>query len=398
MSIRCPNCGTVFGTEHESDLHYMQSHIFLNGEPVTRVTSDTLTIQENETMPTVRVNNNGTETVRTTSNNTGVNTMENINTIDMNAFADLVAQRVKANVTSASRAKQTADGGNFALTSKYYGKEICGQMYSPFLVPRFLEKQYKAMMTNYESIYDAVKGEVSYMDSIYFMIEECHRLSYMDKISFEERKKFWSVDDVKKIFKDYFDHLKFFVEQEKSKVITRIHKKNRKVDYFKFMGTNYPAEIKYVSGKRDNGSVYSKATLSVKWDLDKFIDDSLRTIGSLNSYGDIYKYMELSRKKLIKLESQFVKTYKGNGKYGIKYNSKGFVLTREFVEGYLKKGAFYTIANMVRFSHANVYEYKGNNRILNGREAIDYLRSRLDAGDEAYRFHALLKRTMNISR
>lgn len=392
MSVRCPNCGTVFWTEHEREQYFMQDHGILNGEPVTEVTSNTLTIQENETMPTIN------RTERTTSNNAnGVNTMENINTIDMNAFADLVAQRVKANVTSASRAKQTVDGGNFALTSKYYGKEICGQMYSPFLVPRFLEKQYKAMMANYESIYDAVKGEVTYMDSIYFMIEECHRLSYMDKISFEERKKFWSVADVKKIFKDYFDHLKSFVEQEKSKVIARIHKKNRKVDYFKFMGSKYPAEIKYVTGKRGNGSVYSKATLSVAWDLDKFIDDSLITIDSLKSYGDIYKYMELSRKKLIKLQSRFSRKYIGNGKYVIKCNPEGFSHSREFVEGYLKKGAFYTIANMVRFSHANVYEYKGNCRVLTGREAIDYLRSRLDAGDEAYRFHALLKRTLSIS-
>lgn len=395
MSIRCPNCGTVFETDHESDLHYMQSHVFLNGKPVTGVTSDTLTIQENETMPTIN------RTERTTSNNTnGTSTMENISTIDMNAFADLVAQRVKANTASASRAKQTVDGGNFALTSKYYGKEICGQMYSPFLVPRFLEKQYKEMMEGYENMNDAVRAEVSYMESIYFMIDECHRLSYMDSIAFDERRKFWSVKDVQNIFIGYFTNLKDCIDKEKDDVIERIHEKNRKVTYFKFRNMKYPAHIGFVNGKRKNGSVFSKATLVVEWKYDKLIEDSIARLKTCMTYGDLYKYMSLVRNDLVKLDSLYTKKYLGNGKFTSKYNDKGYLLDPMFVEGYKKKGAFYTLCNMIRFSHANVYEYESNRgsspRVLSGRDAIDYVRSKLDSY-QAYQYHAMLKRTMNIT-
>ena len=110
-----------------------------------------------------------------------------------------------------------------------------------------------------------------------------------------------------------------------------------------------------------------------------------------------YSYKEIATEmrafKLIPLDGN--RNVRWNYSYATKTSNKsyytnflGYELPKEFVKGFKKSGAYYTLKNLIMFEG---YELKG----LKGRDAISYLRNLLNCGTEDYIFYAMLKEVLD---
>lgn len=298
------------------------------------------------------------------------------------------------NVVSQIR-EDEAKFGKFAKTSKFYGKELCGFMYNPFMVRRFISKQFRELMLqdSKHNVDKGIKRTVSLTDSINYIIEECHKLSYMDDIAHSERSLFWTISDVRKILIDYLDKVQMYIDQAKDRVMKITEsdtlKKVKKVKYIKFQNKKYDAHIEFVDVVFDDKNPTGKIikNLIIDWDIEKNITELKNKINECYSYKEIWHLMEANRKSLIKLPKAYkiIRDY-FSGDYKLEKipENKMFTLSREFLLGYKLSGVYYTLKDEIMFGNK---AYHG----LTGRDALVLLRKNLEDGKRAHEFYGELK-------
>lgn len=298
--------------------------------------------------------------------------------IDMEVLSKAVAERILKNFSGTDNESRTG----WAQNSKYYGTELCGYVYNPYLVRRFIEKQFLELMKDYDLNVDkGIRCEYSYMDGIYYMIKEVRKLAMLekyDKIAFEERKHFWSVCDFCTVFVDYFNNLKTHIQY-------LIDKNKGKTVYF----AGRTIEVKKVPRFSTDCSGHVTILYKAKDDfLFNLADDYIGRIWSCKTYKELADL--IGGVKIYKLPSkskvQFVIASNGQLRAIERSNAHGFKHSAKFVEGFKKSGAYYTAKNKIIFD-----DLQFENRT--GREAVDYLRSIID--EPAFIIYAKLKNAIS---
>ena len=320
-------------------------------------------------------------------------------TVTMDKIIDMMTElknQQTENVVSSFTKEDETKFGKFGKTSKFYGKELCGFMYNPFMVRRFLPKQFRELMIqdSKHNVDKGIKRTVSLMDSVYYIIEECHKLSYMDDIAYQERSLFWTVSDVKRILVDYLDKVQIYIDQAKERAVKitettdeyGITKKARRVKYIKFQNKKYDAHVDLSYDNKTSTAKIIKE-LVVDWDVEKNIAELKNKITECNSYKEIWHLMEINKKSLIKLPKSYRVIHnnlKGDYKLEKISENRMFTLSKEFLLGYKLSGAYYTLKDEIMFGNRT---YHG----LTGRDALVLLRNNLENGKEAHEFYGELK-------
>lgn len=343
-------------------------------------------------------------------NGKGDNNMNNINmeNLDMNKLAELVAIKIAEKTCGVeTEGKQpemkteeeiniVTGENNWAKTSGLYGKEICGYIYNPYLVRRFVPKQYMELVSKYgwSGVNKAIREEWSVNDCVKYMIEECEKLSMLqkrDKIAFDERKKFWSYVDTRTIFIDYLGKVEEFIDK-------RIRES--------LLSYSYPTTI-WVQIKG-----YGSIKVSSNFELNRYgdkimtytVDDPILddVVRAMDKIMEVYIYDAdpyakfatiMKNIKLVRLPHHCREKYEMSytrGGIPAGYKRKvidvpgGYKICQEFLDGFKKTGAFYTLKDKLMFEGYEMDDYKG-------RRAVYELVKLLNDGTPGYVFHAKLR-------
>lgn len=364
--VFCPNCGTEF---EMFDKETRSKAIDVTDMDV----SGTLIPKE--------IHNNNVNNINKEEENDIM-----MNGMDMEMLAKMVAAQIKkeTNEVKVPTTQTTVNGGQWAKTSQFYGKEICGFAYNPYLVRRFLPRQFMNMMDEFNlNVNEGIRCEYGYMKGITYLIDECEKLTMLrkrDKIAYDERSKFWSVADCKKVFIQYANDC--LTEIERLKRGCTLKTKSIKLPKRGEISVNVMETIK------DN-KVVLHVTLNsnVETELNMLIAD----LEKCHSYKEItekmraFKLIPLDGNRQVRWNYNY-NTHTSNKRYYRNYI--GYELPKEFVKGFKKSGAYYTLKNLIMFEG---YKLKG----LEGREAINYMRKLLDCGTEDYIFYAMLKEVLD---
>ena len=361
----CPNCGTEFQVPEKRNRNNMIDVTDMN-------VSGTLIPKE--------IHNNNVNKFEDKKEN---KTMMNL---DMETLAKLVAAQIKNEVKEVAKTptQTTVDGEQWAKTSKFYGKEICGYAYNPYLVRRFLPRQFMDMMDKFNlNVNEGIRCEYGYMKGIAYLIEECEKLAMLykrDKITYDERSRFWSVSDCKKVFIKYADDV--LTEIERLKKNCTLKTKSIEIPKRGEISVTVTETIK-------DHRIELLVTLDS--DVEKELEMLKANLEKCWSYKEIANKMKAF--KLIPIDGNRITIYRWdytNHKQIVyhTYNRLGYELPKEFVKGFKKSGAYYTLKNLIMFEGVT---FKGRT----GREAVAYLRSLLDNGTEDYVFYAMLKEVLD---
>lgn len=404
LVVKCPNCGTEFEpvkkgeeSKYETPVDEMNGVGYLIPKTIH---NDNLPRDEKgrfvkrETVVADNVENKENKS------------MEN-NNFNLDMLAQMVADRIKdealnvmkneaLNVPSSAAdirnetmvSSSNVKGNNWARNSKFYGKEICGFMYNPYLVRRFLPSQFLNLMNRNDlNVNQSIREQYTYIKAIKYLVEECNTLAMIqkkDKIAFEERKIFWSVDDIKIIFTDYLNDIKKYVEDKVS------YSRGKDV-YIKGFGcikvSSREEVIKHKAvwiNDFDRKETFAKINMLIK---------DIKTCHTYKALAD-----KLNAFKLIKIPSEYnaiyhYDRYEYRTYYTYTLNRNGYRLPNLFIENFKKAGAYYTLKNLIMFN--NVY-FEG----AYGREAVNKLRNYLVTipNSESYKFYAKLKEVIKLNR
>ncbi|MCQ2081623.1 MAG: hypothetical protein MJZ11_08185 [Lachnospiraceae bacterium] len=386
--IKCPACGTEFDIQNEKE--WNGYHNCGASIPDMDMCVGTLIPSEKQSNKTA---NKGEVKM---AENKGISTEEWVKEImeTQKKMMDLVVQKVAngENVASVPVSSSTK-GGKAGKNSKFYGQELCGYAYSPYLVRRWLPHKFREWMKKYELNIDcAIKNEITIMESIKFCIEECENLVEMQKtdpIAYEERRLFWPVNDMKAIFVQYFRKVQDEIKQSFEDG-EKFYNGNNKLAYIKFHNKKIPVTISIDTENKNTVYARPKLVITPKdWKLPGDIEHAIRQIQEATSYEDLYKIM--SMQKLVKLQPAYIKTWKNiTSAYELKSN-KGYednTLSSIFIENYKKAGAFYTMQDDILFHDLSVNGFKG-------REANYYIHSIINL--EAHKIYKIYKVALGYS-
>lgn len=401
MRVICPNCHTEFDIQNGNG----------SGHICNCDINDTTVI--GTLVPAINTNNaKGENKMAENNTNNGIS-METLMTMVLNQQTQM-ANLVKALTTPTATAQSepvtetpvTVNGGKFGKTSQFYGKELCGYMWNPYMVARFLPKKFREWMSeSYDNnIYGQIRSRVTLMEAIHFCIDECKRLDLMereDKIAFNERKYFWSVGDMRNTFLHYYNCIKTEIAKAKMDLIS-MSNKGKGIRYVKFHGRKYKAKI-YFDTDNDSYRPSAEKKVSIEWDIEDNIESVIRDLNNAKTYGELYMVMKLREKGLLKLKPAYIQKYdrinkKVTSVSDISHSHNS--LPKSFVDGYLKKGAYYTIKDDLMFNDKSLNTYSGwcdrssdtPSVTLKGHEAIAYIMDRLASGQwRGYNFFALYK-------
>ena len=319
-----------------------------------------------------------------------------MNNFDIETLAKMVAAQLSANAAQISTPAQSTpaplntatpakvkldeisdpfyvDRNHWAENSQFYGKEICGYAYNPYMIRRFLPAQFEQLMKKYSyNVHKGITKEYPYMYSIKYTLEEVRKLAMLEKrdqIAFDERKMIFSINQCRIIFVQYINA-----------VINHLWE-----DAQKFVDTNNVGK-EYWTGIKGYGWVYcgkvgemilNHKVVKVLETSDKF-KEILKHLKDLkekiknqyrSSYADLYKWM--SEKPLINVPAETKKS-------------------KDFMDCFIKAGAYYTLKQKLMFD--NRVSFKGRT----GREAVDYLRFFLNKRTEGYVIYAMLKEVLGV--
>ena len=384
LNVKCPNCGTTFVkgdgklVKPEIDLDTGDCILVpkeIHNDNVKRIN------KENKT-------NTQKEEEKDMSNNT------NMGNFDMDTLARMVAEKIvmgdissnksshqlnqtipaQKNYSEKSNTNITSgkkDKNGWAKNSQFYGKEICGYAYNPYMIRRFLPAQFLGLMEKYNNnVHKGITEEYTYMYSIEYTIEEVRKLMMLqqrDQIAFDERSKVFTIIDCRNIFADYID-----------KVIKNIWDQ---ID--DFVDHNRP-------GKEFKNGIKGYGFFS--WGTVKETIINHKVVKVFNKSEDLKRVI----KNLEKMENFIMHTYSYKVLYETMKGMKLIKLPKEtkksriFMDCFIKAGAYYTLKQMLMFD--DTVEFKG----LKGRPAVEKLRWHLNYGNEGYVFYAMLKEVMGI--
>lgn len=331
----------------------------------------------NYVLPMEQTNNIVKEKENKTMNNM------NMNGFDIEALAKMVATQLQANQTNvATQYAQNADvtrlaevdkvdKNHWAENSKFYGKEICGYAYNPYMIRRFLPAQFNQLITAYKgNVHKGITKKYPYMYSITYTLEEVRKLVMLhkrDMIAYSERRMVFTLDECKSIFMQYVDDvLEYFTKQNDEFVaynrVGREYRAGFKGYGYMFVGT--------VAEKIEHHKVVKYLKTSEQFNM--MMEDLMglkRKIGATYNYEQLYKIF--FGRDLIKIPA---KTKKSS----------------HFMDCFIKAGSYYTLKQQLMFD--NKVLFKG----YSGREAVVELRRYLDRGYEGYKIYAMLKEVNNI--
>lgn len=360
-TVKCSNCGALVKLPEKSG--------FAFGQTVSKE------MKGDYVLPMETTNNTKKEE----------NKNMNMNEFNLDVLAQLVAaqlkgenvsaQKVTENVTKVDVSKldnSTAEDKNhWATTSQFYGKDICGYAYNPYMIRRFLPSQFKQLAAKYSyNVHKGITKEYSYLYSITYTIEEVRKLAMLekrDKIAFDERKHIFTLDKCRKIFLQYLNDIITHLNVEANYYV--IHNK---------VGKPYGCGIKgygwmtagTVSEKIENHKVVKYLEKTAQFDkVFEDIEVLKRKIRYCRSYAELYKIV--SNMPLIRVPAEHKKS-------------------KEFMDCFIKAGAYYTLKQQFMFDESACF--KGRK----GRLAVIALREMLDRGMEGYKIYAMLKEVNHI--
>lgn len=372
--IYCSNCG--------SEVRLPEKSSFGFGVTISKETKGDYALP----LETVRNNNvTNNNNVEKKENVTMNNNNNGMNGFDMETLAKMVAAQLSGQNVQTQTVTQNApkvdvtrlndcdtDRNHWAENSQFYGKEICGYAYNPYMIRRFLPSQFNHLIEKYNgNVHKAITKEYPYMYSITYTLEEVRKLAMLqkrDKIAFDERRYVFSLVQCKKIFTEYINN-----------VITHLNDETSKFIMCNKVGKEYNCGVKgfgwikggVVAEKIENHRVVKYLEKSDEF---KKVFDYLNTvkkdIARCHTYKDLYEAMPVA-KKLIKVPAETKKS-------------------RDFMDCFIKAGAYYTLKQQLMFDET-VY-LKGDR----GRTAVQRLRQYLLNGYEGYRIYAMYKEINNI--
>lgn len=379
MSVRCPNCGTTF------------QEALLGGGLCHQIDSKgnyTLVPKEihNDNIERNNTEENTNKTITQKEEEKGMNNMNN--GFDMETLAKMVAAMInngnattvetKTNVfdqektTYANVTDGVTDKNGWAKTSKYYGKEICGYAFNPYMIRFKLQQQFEELMSEAEdlNVHGLIAKKYTYMYSVEYTIEEVRKLAMLkkrSKIAYDERSKTFDLYSCKEILFEY-------VENAIREVNLRINKEVMKT-----------ASGKEIKGNLKGYGYFTWGTVCEKIEKHRIV-----------------KYLEYSEElkavffNLEELEKQILRCWSYKELFEtmpsklIKVNEKA-KKSRAFMNCFIKAGAYYTLKQTLMFD--DTVEFKK----MHGREAVDTLRNYLNRKDvEGYVFYAFLKKAKGL--
>ena len=372
--IYCPQCGSEVLLPEKSSFGF--------GVTISKETKGDYALP----LETVRNNNvTNNNNVEKKENKIMNNNMNGMNGFDMETLAKMVAAQLSGQNVQTQTVAQNApkvdvtrlndcdtDRNHWAENSQFYGKEICGYAYNPYMIRRFLPSQFNQLIQKYNgNVHKAITVEYSYMYSITYTLEEVRKLAMLqkrDKIAFDERRYVFNLVQCKKIFTEYINN-----------VITHLNNEANTFVRCNKVGKEYNCGVKgfgwikagIVAEKIENHIVIKYLEKSDEF---KKVFDYLNTVKKditrCHTYKDLYEAMPTA-KKLIKVPAETKKS-------------------RDFMDCFIKAGAYYTLKQQLMFDET-VY-LKGDR----GRTAVQRLRQYLLSGYEGYRIYAMLKEVNNI--
>jgi uncharacterized Zn finger protein (UPF0148 family) len=374
--IYCPNCGSEVAIPEKSSVGI--------GVTISKETKGDFAL------PLEKVRNNNVENyerktnVEKKENKTMNNNMNGMNGFDMEMLAKMVAAQLKGeNVQVQTVAQNTSkvdvsslnncetDKNHWAENSQFYGKEICGYAYNPYMIRRFLPAQFIQLMNKYNyNVHKAITVEYPYMYTIKYTLEEVRKLAMLekrDKIAFDERKYVFTIRQCKKIFVEYLNAVIAELDNEKDKFV-----------YANKVGKEYYCGIKgfgwvkagVVAEKIVNHKVvkYLETSDAFK-NVYNQLRDMITKVERCYYYKDLYKIM--SARNLIKVPAEHKKS-------------------KDFMDCFIKAGSYYTLKQQLMFNGS--VRFKG----YYGREAVQTLRDYLRRGTDGYVLYAMLKKVNGI--
>lgn len=371
--VFCPNCGSEVRLPEHSSIGI--------GMTISKESEGNFALP----LETVR-NNNVTENKNNTENKENKTMMNNnMNGFDMEMLAKMVAAQLsgqnvqtqtvvqnapKVNVSQLNDTEVT-DRNHWAENSQFYGKEICGYAYNPYMIRRFLPSQFNQLINKYNgNVHRAITVEYPYMYSIKYTLEEVRKLAMLqkrDKIAFDERRYVFTINQCKKIFVEYINDVISHLEIESDK-FARYNKVGKKysigVKGFGWINAGVVVE------KIERHQVVKCIEMTDEFkNVFNYLNDLNEKVSRCWTYKELYRIM--SAKELIKVPAEYKKS-------------------RDFMDCFIKAGSYYTLKQQLMFNE-NLY-FKG----YNGRSAVTMLRDYLNKGYEGYKIYAMLKEVNGI--
>ena len=371
--IYCPQCGSEVRLPEKSSIGI--------GMTISKETKGDYALPL-ETVRNNNVTNNTTNNVEKKENVI----MNNMNGFDMETLAKMVAAQLSGqNVQAQTVVKNSPnvdvtklnssdelDRNHWAENSQFYGKEICGYAYNPYMIRRFLPSQFNQLIEKYNgNVHRAITNEYPYMYSVNYTIEEVRKLAMLykrDKIAFDERKYVFELRKCKRILIKYVEDVIKHLTNECNKYVS-----------YNKVGKEYRCGIRgfgwvkagVVSEKIVNHKVvkYLEKSDEFKKVFDT-LDDLKKKIERCCSYKDLYDAMPKTS-DLIKVPAEYKKS-------------------KDFIDCFIKAGSYYTLKQQLMFD-SSVY-FKGDY----GRAAVKKLRNFLERGYEGYKIYAMLKEVNGI--
>jgi endogenous inhibitor of DNA gyrase (YacG/DUF329 family) len=387
--VYCPQCG--------SEVRLPERSSFGIGMTISKESKGDFAL------PLEKVKNNNANTtknnvereeekiMRNRTNNEMNNVMGNgvnngMNGFDIDMLAKLVAAQLSGqNVQTQAVTKNasnvdvsslkdcdTIDKNHWAENSQFYGKEICGYAYNPYMIRRFLPSQFDQLIKKYDgNVHRAITVEYSYMYSIKYTLEEVRKLAMLqkrDKIAFDERKLVFTLKQCKQIFIEYIDAITNHLMEEIDAYV-----KYNKVGKEYYCGIKGFGWIKagVVSEKIVKHKVVKYLEMSYEFkNVFDYLSSLSNEISRCWSYKELYRIMS-AKKELIKVPAEHKKS-------------------KDFMDCFIKAGSYYTLKQQLMFDEK--VSFKGDR----GRFAVAKLRNVLERGTEGYKIYAMLKEVNNI--
>ncbi len=372
--VICPNCGSEVKLPETSSIGI--------GMTISKESRGNYALP----LETVRNNNVNNTTNNEKENNNMNNNMNGMNGFDMEALAKMVAAQLSGQniqtqtvVQNAPKVDITklndcdADRNHWAENSQFYGTEICGYAYNPYMIRRFLPAQFNQLIQKYNgNVHKAITKEYPYMYSITYTLEEVRKLAMLqkrDKIAFDERKYVFTLNQCKSIFIQYIDDVIAYLISKYEEFV-KCSKVGKKYNVG-IRGYGWISEAGIVAERIEKHKIVKYLEISDEFkkvfdDLSKLKSDIQRTW----TYKELYETMPIT-KKLIKVPAETKKSV-------------------DFMDCFIKAGSYYTLKQQLMFD-SNVY-FKGDF----GRVAVQKLRNYLEGGYEGYKIYAMLKNVNNI--
>lgn len=323
--------------------------------------------------------NNAEVTIKTNDNSILNNKENNAmkNTINIEELSKAVAQAITREVEEIKNPRVNYYGGQWAKNSKYYGTEICGYVYNPYMVRRFVPRQFMDMYrrSRRENMNEQIKWNITYKDMLTFLTEECKTLELLEKrdqIAFDERSAFYTVNVIKRSVMEYITTLDKFIRKSVEGM-----DESRTVNIGGLI-TKVIVEEKIVC------HTYIRTVTPA-------ICDELGRLAGEIHHSYTYKQLNkvIAKIPVVSIPREYIIHYSyGAGKYIHTYNPIGYTLPKEFIEAYKKTGAYYTLKDKIMF---NDWRFEGKK----GREAVAILRGYIN--EEGYVLYAKFKEAFRIN-